>query len=97
VVAIPVAGEYNDYLEEVVETLRAHGIRAEVDNSDERMQKKIRTHTKQKVPYLLIAGEDDRSAGAVSFRFRDGRQENGVPVDKAIDMIVSAVAERRYE
>jgi len=97
VVGIPVAGEFASYLDEVVDKLRAHGIRAEVDNSDERMQKKIRTHTKQKVPYLLIAGEDDRSAGAVSFRYRDGRQENGVPVEKAIDMIVSAVAERRYE
>lgn len=97
VVGIPVAGEFAPYLDEVVEKLRSNGIRAEVDNTDERMQKKIRTHTKQKVPYLLIAGEDDRSAGAVSFRFRDGRQENGVPVDKAIDMIVDAVAERRYE
>ena len=97
VVGVPVAGEYADYLADVVSQLRARGIRAEVDNSDERMQKKIRTHTKQKVPYLLIAGEDDRQAGAVSFRYRDGRQENGVPVEKAIDMIVDAVIERRYE
>jgi len=97
VVGIPVAGEFAAYLDEVVEKLRAQGIRAEVDNSDERMQKKIRTHTKQKVPYLLIAGEDDRTAGAVSFRYRDGRQENGVPVAQAIDMIVEAVRERRYE
>jgi threonyl-tRNA synthetase len=97
VVGIPVAGEFAPYLDDVVSQLRQHGIRAEVDNSDERMQKKIRTHTKQKVPYLLIAGEDDRSAGAVSFRYRDGRQENGVPVATAIDMIVSAVKDRRYE
>lgn len=97
VVGIPVAGEFAPYLDDVMSTLREHGIRAEVDNSDERMQKKIRTHTKQKVPYLLIAGEDDRSAGAVSFRYRDGRQENGVPVAKAIEMIVDAVRERRYE
>lgn len=97
VVGIPVAGEFAPYLDDVVSKLREHGIRAEVDNSDERMQKKIRTHTKQKVPYLLIAGEDDRSAGAVSFRYRDGRQENGVPVSTAIDMIVEAVRERRYE
>jgi threonyl-tRNA synthetase len=97
VVGIPVAGEFAPYLDDVIDKLRSHGIRAEVDNSDERMQKKIRTHTKNKVPYLLIAGEDDRSSGAVSFRFRDGRQENGVPVGEAIDMIVSAVTERRYE
>jgi len=97
VVGIPVAGEFAPYLDEVVDKLRAHGIRAEVDNSDERMQKMIRTHTKQKVPYMLIAGEDDRSAGAVSFRYRDGRQENGVPVSTAIEMIVDAVRERRYE
>ncbi len=97
VVGIPVAAEFAPYLEEIVSQLTAHGIRAELDNSDERMQKKIRTHTKQKVPYLLIAGEDDRSAGAVSFRYRDGRQENGVPVSTAIDMIVQTVQERRYE
>lgn len=97
VVGIPVAGEYGDYLEGVFQKLRDRGIRAEVDHSDERMQKKIRTHTKQKVPYLLIAGEDDRAAGAVSFRYRDGRQENGIPAGQAIDMIVHAVSERRYE
>jgi threonyl-tRNA synthetase len=97
VVGIPVAGEYAEYLEGVIATLRGHGIRAEVDNSDERMQKKIRTHTKAKVPYLLIAGEEDRQAGAVSFRYRDGRQENGIPIDQAIELITTAIAERRYE
>jgi threonyl-tRNA synthetase len=97
VVGIPVAGEYNDYMATIIDTLRARGIRAELDSSDERMQKKIRTHTKQKVPYLLIAGEEDREAGAVSFRYRDGSQENGVAVSDAVEKIISAVAERRYE
>ncbi len=94
VVAIPVAAEYGDYLDEVVAKLRSHGVRAEVDHSDDRMQKKIRTHTKAKVPFQLIAGGDDRDAGAVSFRFRDGRQDNGVPVDEAVERILTAIRDR---
>jgi threonyl-tRNA synthetase len=97
VVGIPVAGEYADYVGGVIEQLRAEGIRAELDDSDDRMQKKIRTHTKLKVPYQLIAGEEDRSAGAVSFRYRDGRQENGVPIAAAIEKIVTAVRNRSHE
>jgi threonyl-tRNA synthetase len=84
VMGIPVADEFADYLGEFVSTLKQHGIRAELDDSDERMQKKIRTHTKGKIPFLLIAGEDDRQAGAVSFRFRDGTQKNAVPLDEAL-------------
>ncbi|MHB1171655.1 MAG: threonine--tRNA ligase [Lacisediminihabitans sp.] len=92
VVGIPVAEEYGDYLDGVIAELRAAGVRAEVDHSNDRMPKKIRTHTKAKVPYQLIAGEDDRAAGAVSFRFRDGTQHNGVPVAEAIERITSAIA-----
>jgi len=92
VVGIPVAEEYADYLDDVIAKLRAVGVRAEVDHSDDRMQKKIRTHTTQKVPLLLIAGEQDREAGAVSFRFRDGSQENGVPVDVAVQRIRDAIS-----
>ena len=95
VVGVPVADEFAPYLREVIEAMRARGIRAELDDSDDRMPKKIRTHTKQKVPYILIAGEDDRQAGAVSFRFRDGSQDNGVPIDDAIARIEQAIAERR--
>jgi len=91
VVAIPVADEYGDYLDEVVARLREVGVRAQVDHSDDRMPKKIRTHTKAKVPFQLIAGEDDRAAGAVSFRYRDGSQENGVPIDEAVAKIVAAI------
>lgn len=91
VVAIPVADEYGDYLDEVVARLREVGVRAQVDHSDDRMPKKIRTHTKAKVPFQLIAGEDDRAAGAVSFRYRDGSQENGVPIDEAVAKIVTAI------
>ena len=92
-VAIDVAEEFGPYLDEIVGRLRAAGVRAEVDHSDDRMQKKIRTHTTQKVPLQLIAGEQDRSAGTVSFRFRDGSQTNGIPVDDAIDRIVTAIAQ----
>ncbi|WP_298742354.1 threonine--tRNA ligase [uncultured Microbacterium sp.] len=94
VVAIPVAEQFGDYLDEIVDRLRATGVRAEVDHSDDRMQKKIRTHTTQKVPLQLIAGEQDRSAGTVSFRFRDGSQTNGIPVDEAIEKIRTAIADR---
>jgi threonyl-tRNA synthetase len=91
VVGIPVAEEYADYLGDVVEQLRAAGIRAELDASDDRMQKKIRTHTQAKVPFQLIAGETDRAAGSVSFRYRDGTQDNGIPVNEAITRIREAI------
>ncbi len=94
VVGIPVAADFVPYLEDVAKRLRAEGIRVEVDDSDDRMQKKIRTHTKAKVPFQLIAGADDVSAGAVSFRFRDGSQDNGVPVATAVQRIVEAVRSR---
>jgi threonyl-tRNA synthetase len=94
VVGIPVAEEYGGYLDDVIGQLKAAGVRAEVDHSNDRMPKKIRTHTKLKVPYQLIAGEEDRAAGAVSFRFRDGTQENGVPIAQAIERITSAIARR---
>ncbi|MHA7133092.1 threonine--tRNA ligase [Oerskovia turbata] len=94
VVAVPVAEPFNDYLTDVVAQLRAQGIRAEVDYSDDRFGKKIRTASTQKVPFVLIAGGEDVEAGAVSFRYRDGRQDNGVPVAEAIERIVSAVRER---
>ena len=91
VVGIPVAEEYADYLGEVIVQLKAEGVRAELDHSDDRMQKKIRTHTTHKVPLLLIAGEQDRAAGTVSFRFRDGSQENGVPIADAVRRIGEAI------
>jgi threonyl-tRNA synthetase len=94
VVAVPVAEPFNDYLADVVAQLTAQGIRAEVDYSDDRFGKKIRTASTQKVPFVLIAGGEDVEAGAVSFRYRDGRQDNGVPVAEAIERIVSAVRER---
>ncbi len=92
-IGIPVAEEYNAYLEDVVAQLRAAGVRAEVDLSNDRMPKKIRNATLQKIPFQLIAGEEDRAAGAVSFRFRDGHQENGIPVAEAIERIRTAIDE----
>ncbi|MDN6329075.1 MAG: threonine--tRNA ligase [Brachybacterium sp.] len=94
VVGVPVAAEYVPYLEEVAAKLRAHGVRVEVDSSDDRMQKKIRTHTKEKVPYLLIAGGEDQENGAVSFRMRDGSQDNGIDVDAAVERIVTAISDK---
>ncbi|GAB3617440.1 threonine--tRNA ligase [Okibacterium endophyticum] len=91
VVGIPVAEEYGDYLDDIVSQLALRGVRAEVDHSDDRMPKKIRTHTKAKVPFQLIAGEEDRANGAVSFRFRDGTQLNGVPVARAIERITASI------
>ncbi len=94
VVGIPIADEHVGHLEQVAKALRARGIRVEVDASDERMQKKIRTHTTQKVPFLLLAGGKDVEAGAVSFRFRDGTQINGVGVEDAVCAIAGWVARR---
>jgi threonyl-tRNA synthetase len=94
VVGIPVHSDYDGYLLEVGDKLRAQGIRVEVDTSDDRMQKKIRSAQKSKVPFMLIAGEEDVSKGAVSFRYRDGTQENGVPVHDAVAKILQAVRER---
>ena len=96
VVGIPVAEAYADYVGEVIEQLKAVGVRAELDASSERMQKKIRTHTKQKVPFQLIAGEEDAAGGSVSFRFRDGTQQNGVPIAEAILRITDAIATRAF-
>ncbi|PXA65206.1 threonine--tRNA ligase [Arthrobacter psychrochitiniphilus] len=94
VVAIPVAEAFNDYMFDVVAQLKAAGIRAEVDISSDRFPKKIRTASKDKVPFVLIAGGDDADANAVSFRFRDGSQDNGVPVQEAVRRIVEAVRNR---
>jgi threonyl-tRNA synthetase len=94
VVGIPIADAHAPYLEEVAARLREQGIRAEVDTADDRMQKKIRQAQRQKVPYMLLAGDEDLAAGAVSFRYRSGEQKNGVPVDDAIAEIVNAVQQR---
>jgi threonyl-tRNA synthetase len=91
---IPIADAHVPYLEKVAAQLREHGIRVEVDAGDERMQKKIRHAQQQKIPFMLLAGDDDVAAGAVSFRYRSGEQKNGVPVDEAVAEIVAAVAGR---
>jgi threonyl-tRNA synthetase len=93
-VGIPIADEHVEHLLQVAKELRAKGVRVEVDTSDDRMQKKIRTHTTQKVPFLVLAGGKDVEAGAVSFRFRDGTQVNGVPVDRAVAAIAEWIARR---
>ena len=94
VIGIPITDEHNDYLAQVGVQLRARGIRVEIDTSDDRMQKKIRTAQRSKVPYMLIAGDEDVAAGAVSFRYRDGTQKNGVATADAIEEIVNAVDSR---
>ena len=91
---VPVAEAFNDYVEDVAVRLRARGVRVEVDVSDDRFGKKIRNASKEKVPFTLIAGGEDAAAGAVSFRFRDGAQTNGVPLDKAVAHIVRVVDDR---
>nr|WP_202422266.1 threonine--tRNA ligase [Nocardiopsis alba] len=94
-VGIPIADEHVPYLQEIAARLKAEGIRVEVDAGDDRMQKKIRNAQKQKVPFMLLAGDEDISKGAVSFRYRDGSQNNGVPIDEAVAEIVATVRERR--
>ncbi|MGY0007934.1 threonine--tRNA ligase [Micromonospora sp. I033] len=94
VVGIPIREDHTDYLQDFVTTLRKQGIRAEVDAGDDRMQKKIRNAQQQKIPFMVIAGDDDVAAGTVSFRYRDGSQRNGVPIEEAVAH-VREVAESR--
>ena len=94
VVGIPIADEFSDYLHQIAAELRTSGVRVQVDDSDERMQKKIRNHTLQRVPYQLIAGAEDMANNAVSFRFRDGSQIKGVPKEEAITRILKDIADR---
>jgi threonyl-tRNA synthetase len=94
VVGIPVAEAFADYLADVIAQMKKAGIRAELDASDDRMQKKVRNAQMQKVPFMVIAGEEDMAAGAVSFRYRNGEQKNGIPIKDAISEIQKVVAER---
>ena len=95
VMAIPVADAFAPYLQEIVAKMRAEGIRAEIDLSDDRMQKKVRNAQMEKIPFMIIAGEEDQANGAVSFRFRDGSQKNGIPVADAIAEIIQTVKDRK--
>ena len=92
--AIPVADAFTPYLEKVVAQMRSAGIRVDIDASDDRMQKKVRNAQMEKIPFMLIAGEEDQNAGAVSFRYRNGEQKNGVPIQAAIDEVLAAVKNR---
>ena len=94
VIGIPVADAFAPYLQEVIKKLKAKGVRAEVDLSDDRMQKKIRNAQAEKIPFMLIAGEEDQKAGAVSFRYRSGEQKNGIAIEEAINVIVETIAKR---
>ena len=94
VVGIPVAEAFSDYLSGVIASMKSAGIRAEMDFSDDRMQKKVRNAQMQKIPFMVIAGEEDMNAGAVSFRYRNGEQKNGIPIADAIAEIRKTVADR---
>ena len=94
VIGIPITDEHHSYLEQAADRLRDRGVRIEIDTSDDRMQKKIRTAQKSKVPFMLLAGDEDVAAGAVSFRYRDGTQKNGVLIDDALAEIISAIDSR---
>jgi threonyl-tRNA synthetase len=91
---IPVAEAFAPYLAEIISEMKRAGIRAELDNSDDRMQKKIRNAQAEKVPFMMIAGEEDQKANAVSFRFRNGDQRNGVPIKDAIALVLNSIQER---
>ena len=93
-IGIPVADTFTDYLDGVMKQMRAAGIRVDLDTSDDRMQKKVRNAQMHKIPFMVIAGEEDVSAGAVSFRYRNGEQKNGIPIAQAIKEIQSAVQDR---
>ena len=91
---IPVADTFVPYLEEVIAKMRKAGIRVDIDASDDRMQKKVRTAQLEKIPFMMIAGEEDQKSGGVSFRYRNGEQKNGISVDDAIAEVLAAIANR---
>jgi threonyl-tRNA synthetase len=93
-IGIPVADAFSDYLAQVIKDMKRAGIRAELDASDDRMQKKVRNAQMQKIPFMVIAGEEDMAAGAVSFRYRNGEQKNGIPIADAIEEIKKCIIER---
>ncbi len=91
---IPVAEAFNEYLSGVAQEMKRAGIRVELDSSDDRMQKKIRNAQTEKIPFMMIAGEEDQKAGAVSFRYRNGEQKNGIPIKDAIAEVLTAISSR---
>ena len=95
VMAIPVADAFAPYLQEIVQRMRTMGIRAEIDLSDDRMQKKVRNAQVEKIPFMMIAGEEDQKNNAVSFRYRDGAQKNGISIDDAISEIMDSIKDRK--
>jgi threonyl-tRNA synthetase len=95
VVGIPVADEFGNYLDDFAKVLRSKGVRVEIDHSDNRMQKKIRDHTMAKVPFMILAGARDLEQNTVSFRFRDGRQDNDVPLEQALQIVLDAIASKQ--
>ena len=95
VVGIPVADEFGNYLDDFAKVLRSKGVRVEIDHSDNRMQKKIRDHTMAKVPFMILAGARDLEQNTVSFRFRDGRQDNDVPLEQALQLVLDAIASKQ--
>jgi threonyl-tRNA synthetase len=94
VVGIPIRDDHAPYLEAFVSELRKRAVRAEVDHSDDRMQKKIRTAQQQKIPFMVLAGDQDVEGGTVSFRYRDGSQRNNVPLAEAVAHVVEVVESR---
>ena len=95
VMAIPVADAFAQYLQQIVQKMVSLGIRAEIDLSDDRMQKKVRNAQVEKIPFMMIAGEEDQKNNAVSFRYRDGAQKNGISVDDAIAEILDSIKTRK--
>jgi threonyl-tRNA synthetase len=93
-IGIPVAEAFTPYLSDVISQMRKAGLRVELDGSDDRMQKKVRNAQMSKIPFMVIAGEEDQNAGAVSFRYRNGEQKNGIPVTEAIAEIKKIVSDR---
>ena len=93
--AIPVADSINEYLSDVVKQFKKAGIRTEIDTSDDRMQKKVRNAQMEKIPFMMIAGDEDKAVNAVSFRYRNGEQKNQIPIKQAIEEVLQAVADRK--
>jgi threonyl-tRNA synthetase len=94
---LPITDAVVDYAEQVVDSLRAHGLRAEVDRRSEKLGWKIREGETMKIPYLLVVGQREAENNTVSLRLRHRRDEGVHSLDAVIERVVNAVNTRSRE
>jgi len=92
--AIPIADRHLDYAKEVVDKLKSEGIRAKLDSRSERMNAKIRDAQKQKIPYMLVIGDQEMESGQVALRYRSGENPGAMKLEKFIKIARQEIADK---